>query len=146
MVNPFKEVVWQPGPDELKAFAKSLVIGFPCVGLAMLVVIRITGGEWDARIPLMVAGYGALAGVVFLAVPLLGRPVYLVWYAAACCIGLVIANVLLGIVFYVFVTGIGVMLKLIGRDAMHRRPDRSAKTYWRDAEQPSDPRRYYSQF
>jgi len=146
MVNPFKEVVWHPGTDDLKTFAKSLVIGFPCVALLMLVILRISGGEWLVRVPLMVAGYGVLAGIVFFAIPPLARPFYLVWYAIACCIGLVVANVLLGLVFYVFVTGIGLMMKLIGRDALHRRPDRSAKTYWRDVDQPNDPRRYYSQF
>ena len=31
MVNPFKEVNWNPGPRERRKFALSLIIGFPCI-------------------------------------------------------------------------------------------------------------------
>lgn len=146
MVNPFTEVVWNPNRDDLRSFGKSLIIGFPCIALVMLVTLRLAKGEWIADVPLMLGGYGMLAGVIIMLLPPIGRPLYVVWYAVACCIGLVIGNVLLGLVFYVFVTGIGIFMKLIGRDAMHRKLDRDAKTYWRDAEQPTDPKRYYSQF
>jgi hypothetical protein len=42
--------------------------------------------------------------------------------------------------------GIGMVMRLFGRDAMQKRFDRNAKTYWRDPNQPTDPKRYYRQF
>lgn len=146
MVNPFKEVDWNPDVAARRSFAKSLVIGFPCVALAFLLILRVKNGEWDIQIALRIALIGSGAGVVFHALPTLAKPFYLVWYAIACCIGLVMGNVLLGLVFYVFVSGIAVVMKLLGRDPLCRRLDRDAVTYWREAEQPDDPRRYYSQF
>lgn len=146
MVNPFKEVDWNPDVPARRSFAKSLIIGFPCVALAFLLILRLKNGEWDGRTPLLIAGWGGAAGALFYAVPVLARPFYLLWYALACCIGLVVGNLLLGIVFYVFVTGIALVMKVLGRDPLNRRLDRAAKSYWRDAEQPSDPRRYYGQF
>ena len=146
MVNPFKEVNWSPSRDELKTFAKSLIIGFPIVGVLMLLGFRLMDGHWDPQTPLKVGGIGAAAGVMFWLIPAIARPFYAVWYAAACCIGIVVANIVLGIVFYVFVTGLALGMKLIGRDPMRRKLDREAKTYWLDAQQPTDPKRYYSQF
>lgn len=146
MVNPFKEVNWSPDLAELRTFAKSLVIGFPCVALVFFLVIRISGGTWDTTVPLRIAGYGVSAGIVFWFLPVIARPFYSVWYALACCIGLVMANLLLASVYYGVATPIAIVMKLIGRDALRRKLDRNAKTYWQDAKQPSDPKRYYSQF
>ena len=146
MVNPFKEVDWNPDVAGRRSFAKSLVIGFPCVALAFLLILRVKNGAWEPELPLRIGLIGAAVGAVLYALPMLARPFYLVWYAVACGIGLVIGNVLLGMVFYVFVTGIALVMRLLGRDPLNRRLDRSAATYWREAEQPSDPRRYYSQF
>lgn len=146
MVNPFKEVDWNPDVAGRRSFAKSLVIGFPCVAVAFLLILRVKNGVWDTDLPLRIGLIGAVTGAVLYALPMLARPFYLVWYAVACGIGLVIGNVLLGLVFYVFVTGIALVMRLLGRDPLHRQIDRVAATYWRDAEQPTDPRRYYSQF
>lgn len=146
MVNPFKEVDWNPDILARRSFAKSLIIGFPCVALAFLLILRLKNGVWDAQVPMLIAGCGVTAGLVFYALPGLSRPFYLAWYALACCIGLVVGNLLLGVVFYVVVTGIALVMKVLGRDPLHRQLDREAKSYWRNAEQPSDPRRYYSQF
>ena len=41
MVNPFKEVNWNPGPQERRKFALSLVIGFPCIAVVLLVLAAV---------------------------------------------------------------------------------------------------------
>ncbi|MBG87098.1 MAG: hypothetical protein CMO80_09390 [Verrucomicrobiales bacterium] len=146
MVNPFKEVNWKPDNAEKRTFGKSLIIGFPIIAVIFLLVLRAKNGEWQTDFPIKLAACGAGAGVLFILIPQIATPVYVVWYCLACCIGLVIGNVLLGIVFYVLVGGLGLFMRLIGRDTMGRRFDRSASTYWRDAKQPTDPKRYFSQF
>jgi hypothetical protein len=146
MVNPFKEVDWHPNVSARRRFAMSLMVGFPCVALGFWMILGVKTGGWDTAMPVKIGFYGASAGIVFYLVPIVAKPFYLVWYAIACCIGLVVGNLLLALVFYVFVTGIGVVMRLIGRDPMNRRLDRSAASYWRDVHQPADSRRYYSQF
>jgi hypothetical protein len=146
MVNPFKEVNWTPDTAEKRTFGKSLVIGFPVLALVLLVVLRVKTGLWDSDFPLKLAGFGAVAGVLFMLIPAVATPFYVGWYSIACCIGLVVSNILLGIVFYGLVGGIGLLMRLVGRDSMRQRPDPNAKTYWRDAKQPSDPKRYFRQF
>ena len=146
MLNPFKEVRWNPGRSELNSFAKSLLVGFPCVALVLLVSGYVAGKGWNLELALKVGGLGAAAGLVFLLVPVVAKPFYVVWYFLACCIGLVVGNILLMLVFYVFLTGLGLVMKMRRRRPIRRTIDRQATTYWQTAEQPSDPRRYYNQF
>ncbi|MFT4691551.1 MAG: hypothetical protein ACI9OD_003776 [Limisphaerales bacterium] len=146
MVNPFKEVNWKPDNAEKRTFGKSMVIGFPILAIVFLLILRAKNGVWETGFPIQLAAYGAGAGVLFMLIPQIASPFYVVWYSLACCIGLVVGNVLLGFVFYVMFAGIGMVMRLFGRDAMQKRFDRNAETYWRDANQPTDPKRYYRQF
>jgi len=146
MVNPFKEVNWHPDNAEKRTFGKSLVIGFPILAIVFLLVLRVKTGAWETGFPLKLAGYGAAVGVLFMLIPQIATPVYVVWYSLACCIGLVVGNILLGMVFYIMVGGVGLFMRMIGRDTMHKKLDRDAKTYWQDAKQPTGPKRYFNQF
>jgi hypothetical protein len=146
MLNPFKEVNWNPDTAARRTFAKSLVIGFPCLAVVLLLAGYTTGKGWNVGLALKLGGIGAAAGVLFYAWPVIARPFYVVWYALACCIGLVVGNVVLAMIFYVLVTGIGLAKRCFGRQAIRKAPDLLAKTYWLDAPVVSNPKRYFSQF
>jgi hypothetical protein len=146
MLNPFKEINWRPGTSELRNFARSLIIGIPCVALLLLLIGYLRGKGWNMSLALTISGVGVVAGGLFYGLPILARPVYAAWYFLACCLGLVLGNALLALVFYVFVTGLGLVLRACGHRPIRKTPDRQATTYWVDADQPSDPNRYYRQF
>lgn len=146
MVNPFKEVNWNPDTAALRTFARSLVIGFPCIAVAFLLAGFLAGKGWNLSFALKLGGFGAVAGVLFYAAPGIAKPSYIVWYALACCIGLVVGNVVLALIFYVLVTGIGLVKRLFGSQPIRKTPDPQAKTYWLAAAPPSNPKRYFSQF
>ena len=95
MLNPFKEVNWNPDTAARRTFAKSLVVGFPCLALVLLFAGYLTGKGWNFDPSLKLGGIGAAAGVLFYAMPAVAKPFYVVWYALACCIGLVVGNVVL---------------------------------------------------
>ena len=146
MLNPFKEVNWHPDTAARRTFAKSLVIGFPCLAVVLLLIGIFTGKGWNVGLALKLGGLGAGFGVLFYALPVIARPFYVVWYALACCIGLIVGNVVLALIFHVLVTGIGLVKRYFGRQAIRKTPDRLAKTYWLDAPTTSDLKRYFSQF
>lgn len=146
MVNPFKEVNWKPGPAEKRKFALSLLIGFPCLALVLLVVRRLTSGAWSPGPSFWVGGIGAGLGLFFSLLPALARPFYVVWYFLACCIGIVVANILLTGFFFIVVTPVGLLLRAMGKAPMKKGFDRNSATYWQEAERVSDVKRYYSQF
>jgi hypothetical protein len=145
MVNPFKEVDWNPDRAQRRSFAISLLVGFPAVAVFLLVVGFLRGHGWDLQLALGVAGIGASAGIVFLLLPSIVWPFYVVWYAVACCLGLVIGNVLMAAVFYLFVSGLGLTRRAVGRRGMQTSLDRSRPTYWLDAGPAPDIHRYYRQ-
>jgi hypothetical protein len=146
MLNPFKEVNWQPATAARRTFAKSLIIGFPCVALVFLILGKLSSGAWNLEFALKLGGLGAAAGVLFYLVPAIAKPFYVVWYALACCVGLVMGNVLMGLLFYVLVTGIGLVKRAFGSQPIRKTVDRDATTYWHNAPPAPDPKRYYSQF
>ena len=146
MLNPFKEVNWHPDTAARRTFAKSLVIGFPCLAVVFLLAGFIAGKGWNVPFALKLGGIGAAAGVVFYAGPAIARPFYVVWYALACCMGLVIGNVVLGLIFYVLVTGIGLVKRCFGSQPIRKTPAPQAKTYWFDAPPALNSKRYFSQF
>ena len=146
MINPFKEINWHPGLAERRKFAKSLVIGFPCVAVLLLLAGWVKSGVWNLRLPLLIGGAGAAAGLLLLVLPGIAKPFYLVWYFVACCIGLVVGNVLLAVVFYVFITGIAWVKRAFGKSTFRKTVDKQAKSYWLDAPPSDDPQQYYRQF
>lgn len=146
MLNPFKEVNWNPDTMARRTFAKSLVIGFPCLALVLLLAGYFAGKGWNFGPSFKLGGIGAAAGVLFYTAPGIARPFYVVWYAVACCIGLVVGNIVLALIFYLLVTGIGLIKRLGGNPPIRKTPDRQAKTYWIDAPPAPEAKRYFSQF
>jgi len=146
MMNPFKEINWKPGPEDRRKFARSLVLGFPVVAILLLLAGRWHTGAWHLKVPLMIGGVGVCAGLLLLAIPQIALPFYVAWYFVGACVGIVLGNLLLASAFYVLITGIGLLKRAFGRRPIQRLPDRTASSYWREAERPSDPQRYYSQY
>ena len=146
MVNPFKEVNWNPGPRERRKFALSLLIGLPCLAAALLVLSLLRGKDGNFPLVAIVGGGGLAVGLFLLALPQFARPVYVPWYFVACCVGLVIGNLALALVFFVLVTSLGWLMRALGRRPLRKSFDKQAGTYWQDAEQVDDPNRYYRQF
>ena len=146
MVNPFKEVNWNPGPQERRKFALSLIIGFPCIALVLLVIGWLRGKGWNLPLAAAIGGGGLAMGSLLLALPQMARPFYVGWYFVACCIGTVVGNLALAIVFFVLVTSLGLLMRALSRRPLRKTFDKRAATYWQDAERVDDPNRYYRQF
>jgi hypothetical protein len=71
--------------------------------------------------------------------------IYLAMSYLTAPIGIVVSLTVLGIVYYIVVTPIGLVMRLFGMDPLQRRGDPKADTYWRKREQPQ-PDQYFRQF
>jgi hypothetical protein len=79
--------------------------------------------------------------------PQISRPFYVAWYFLACCIGIVVGNVLLGAFYYLIFSPVGLLRRGFSRSpALRREIDRGAETYWKDVPPVQNPERYYRQF
>lgn len=146
MLNPFKEVDWNPDLPARRRFAVSLTIGFPIVAILILLLGRILGGDWKPAIPIWLAGSGVGVGLVLWALPQIAKPFYVVWYGFGCSMGIVIGNTLMGAFFYLLITPFGLIRRLSKTKAIAKGADPEATTYWRDAPRNDDPKRYYRQY
>jgi len=145
MLNPFKDVNWNPGHAERQKFAVSLIIGFPIIAAIMSVAARLTTHVWKP-FPLWLGGIGLAVGLVLWLIPQIAKPFYIVWYFIASCMGFVMGNTLLSAFYFLVITPFGLIMRLAGRDPLKKKFNRTTPTYWRDAEKVVDLKRYYRQF
>ena len=146
MINPFKEVNWKPERRDLRKFSLSLIVGFPSMAGVWLLMGRLTSHGWRWQHAATLAGIGVVLGGILWVVPGLARPFYFAGYFFACCMGVVMGNLLLAIIYCLFFTGLGLLARIFGRIAIRKTLDRASPTYWRAAQPGRDLRRYYDQF
>lgn len=132
------DVNWHPNRRELRQFAL-IWIGF----------FALVGGYfwWSAGLrPAIVWWVVAAAGLIGAALPGVFRPIYVLWMLLALPIGWTVSHLLLLIVYYVVLTPIGLLMRLVGYDPLKRQADPAAKTYWVTHEQPADMQQYFKQY
>jgi hypothetical protein len=75
------------------------------------------------------------------------RPIYAGWMRFAYVLGWVNTRVILSLFFYLVITPIGLLMRLFGRDPMHRKPDSTVASYWVKREDSAfDVKRYENLF
>ncbi len=99
------------------------------LGGALLVYCVWPWLRWGEPVRLWAGGVGALLGGMGLIVPEVLKYPYKGWMVLGHALGWVNTRIILGIVFYGVVTPMGVIMKMKGRDAMHRNIDSEASTY-----------------
>lgn len=113
----------QPGRIELRNF------GLLCGSLIGLLFGALLPWIWDYAYPVWPWVIGAILALWGLAAPASLAPVYRGWMKFGSAIGWVNTRLILGAVFYVLITPMGLVMRLFGRDAMLRRFDRRALSY-----------------
>ena len=144
MINPFREINWRPDPRELRTFGKVIAIGFPIVAALLSISARLRSHAWPAW-TLWLGAIGLAVGLACILAPRVARPLYLVWMALGCCIGLIVANVVMAAIYFLIVTPIAILMRLAGRDPLRRGIERERASYWDDVQKSSDAERYFRQ-
>lgn len=135
------EINKDPSKKELAWFGLMFLAFFGLIGAIVW---------WRFEAQNVAYGLWGAAGVIvalYYAVPALRKPIYLGWLYAAYPIGWVISHVVMGIIYYLVITPIALVFKIMGRDALQRGIDKGAKTYWVEHRTGAgDPGRYFKQF
>jgi hypothetical protein len=130
-----------PSVRELRQFA---LIWFPLFWVAVAAILFYYEVA-DATTAVIIVGCGFLIGgagairVAFI------RPIFLGWMYAAYPIGWLVSHVLLGTIYYLMMTPLALMMRLLGHDPLRRRFERSASTYWEATEAVRDKTQYFRQ-
>ena len=135
------EIEWHPSDRQLQVFGAS---GLAASILAALVLHFAWG--LAAIWMLAVVTAGAVIFLCSLISPAAARVLYIGLTLAAMPIGLVVSFVLLAAFYFLILTPLAMVFRLIGRDALCRRYEPDAESYW-VAHKPNDNmERYLHQF
>ena len=128
-----------PDDRKLKSFATAAFIA----GAAAAFTFYALGAGLAAA---AVAAAGLSVFLSSIVCPAVTRAVYVGLVAAVWPIGWVVSFLLLAAVYFLVLTPVGLFFRLVGRDELGLRTDRSAPTYWQETRRDSDQRRYFKQF
>jgi hypothetical protein len=144
------EINWNPDHRQLRSFAILWLVFFSGAGAVVAWRAGLfgsappPGASWST--PVFLWGLAAFVAAVGLVFPAAIKPVYRLWMAASFPIGWTVSHVLLGITYFGLFTLVATIFRLMGRDALSRRLDRDASTYWTARAPRADVARYFKQF
>ncbi len=132
------EINKNPSPRELRLFGIAFVVFFAALGAVLYWQVNATAGKvaWTSA---------AVVAPLFAFVPPLRRPIYLGWTYLTFPIGWTLTQVLLGSVFYLVVVPVGFLMRLCGRDPLHRGMT-GEDSYWTPRAAAASKSRYFKQF
>ncbi len=102
-----------------------------CVVFAIFALISVwRGGTWWPWL----GGIAAVFGVAGLIAPALLRPLNKLWFKFGLLLHKVMTPLIMGILFYLLITPVGLLMRLSGKDPMRMKGGDDAETYWIDRE------------
>ncbi|MFQ5513402.1 MAG: SxtJ family membrane protein [Myxococcota bacterium] len=143
------EIDLSPPERTLRQFGFVALGGF---GLAAVLawteslVFAIGLGDWRPRIAALLAALGLLSALFSLVWPRANRPLYVGLLVVGYPIGFVLSYAILGLLFYLLFTPIGLGLRLLGHDPLQRRFEPDAESYWSEARRERSAESYFKQF
>lgn len=126
-----------PSDSTLRQFATIWLIAFSALGI----VERLRGHGWAA---LLFGALALIASVPGMARPRTVRGLYVGWMMLAFPVGWLISNTVLLILFFGIFTPVGLLMRLLGRDALRIRT-KPGGSYWRSRRQPASVEQYFRQ-
>ena len=110
-------------PREMKKF------GYP-VGAVLLLIAGLTFWRDHLLAARIFGGFGALLVLLAVIRPVALGPIYKVWMKFARALGWFNTRLILALVFYLVITPIGLLMRLLGKRPLSLQWDSQAPTYW----------------
>lgn len=144
------EINWKPNRSQLRGFGWICLVAFGAIGGWIRWRGHVFGVDLQPSTAVTTAGVlwivAVLCGLLAAAAPAALRPLYIGLIVLTYPIGFVVSYVVMAILFYGVMTPIGLIFRLIGRDALDRPFDAQARSYWVRRTPTTDVRRYFRQF
>jgi hypothetical protein len=143
------EINLRPDPKTLRQFGFIAVFGFGFVAAIAQYDLLIFAAGLGAAKPYVVntfVGLAAYSGVFSLIFPKANLPVYLGLTIVTYPIGFVLGYLIMGFLFFGMITPVGIVMRIIGRDALDRKIDKGAVSYWTDSRAARPKESYFRQF
>ncbi|MEE2710296.1 MAG: SxtJ family membrane protein [Gemmatimonadota bacterium] len=120
-----------PTRKQLRNFG--LVMGTVLIGIGFYWLFYRDIYETARVVLLSVGGFLFVAGLV---APGTLKPVYTVWMKLALVLAWVNTRIIISLIFFLVITPIGIIIRLIKADLVHEKFQPDAPSYWTDTEEP----------
>jgi hypothetical protein len=142
------ELQLRPPRARLRNFGFVALVAFGALAFLARNGLAIFAGLHDARLPVAVAlaGVGALSAIFSLTYPPANRPLYVALTLISFPIGFALSYVLMAVLFFGVFGLVALVMRLLGRDPLHRRYDPKAATYWSTPRRSRGNDSYFRQF
>ena len=143
------ELDFNPDARTLRQFGLIALVAFPLVSGICYWRGGLFGFDFGAATLAVsggLLGLGLVAGLLAWLAPGAVRPLYVGLLCITAPIGFVLSYVILGVLFYLVITPLGLMLRLVRYDPLKREFEREAETYWVEVEPRASTESYFRQF
>lgn len=120
--------------------------GFGLVMAAFFAIVGLWPVPWSGQPRLWSLGVAAVFMGAALARPGALAPLNRLWTRFGLLLHRIVNPVVMGLVFYLTVTPIGLLMRALGKDPLRLRLDRTAATYWIEREPGPAPETMKNQF
>jgi hypothetical protein len=143
------EINWTPTHRQLRQFGAAGLLALTGLGALVLWRHSFFGMHLNVSttqgLALGLWAAAALCGLLAAVAPAALRPLYVALLVITWPIGFVVSHVIMAVLFYGLFTPIALIFRLMRRDAMQRRFDPSATTYWTPRQPVTDLKQYFRQ-
>ena len=120
-------------------------------GVMLVAFLALMGGmvHWRLQAPksaLLLWSAGGTLALVYWAIPITRRSIYLGWIYAAFPVGWTISYLTLSIFYYLILTPVGLSRRLANLNSLEKTLDYEAPTYWTKRSNTRNPKQYFRQF
>jgi hypothetical protein len=125
----------ETAPKKIRQFGVTFLVVFACLGGLLL--------YRENSLAYVSFGLGLLFLLLGMWAPGALKGFYLLWMGFALVLGYFMSRLILSILFYLVLTPIGVVTRLIGKDFLDQRWNKEADSYWiKKEKRPFDKERY----
>ena len=136
---------WKPTPKQLRQFGVIFLTGFLIIGSVKYFWPFSWGLTKDTTFGMVTMAIGVVGGGLALTGTKVGLPLYYFWIGIAFVMGNIMSRVIIVLIYYLVVTPLSFLGRLIGRDRLQLKKPKT-DTYWHDISLPAEPERYERQF
>ena len=139
-------------PDEktLRQFGFVAFVGLGTIAALAWFEQLVFAGGWlgGARetLALVLVGIGTLSALLSLIYPKANRSLFVGLSVVAFPIGFVVSYVIMGILFFLIITPIGLVMRTLGQDPLAKRFSKEASSYWSQCRPARPSSAYFKQF
>lgn len=135
------QINWNPKHKELRNFGIIALIASLFISL-LLYLLKGLGTQWI----LVIFGIGFIIFLSSIISDKLSRIIYLGLTLVTLPIGWLVSFILLAAFYFLLLTPIGLIFRIVGRDMLHRKFDSITDSYWFTRQPPDSNDRYFHQF